>query len=161
MKEEIAQAVEQTRERFESLRATLSAKAAGLGNDAREAVEAQLKGIENRLDKAKADIERGTDEARLQAALATMEARDRWEAIQAELSTHIAKAKAEGQQTFDRLRMEAELDKLSAEVAIAARTAQAKLWFEQSVEQGEKTLHDMATRLKSAVNQSLEKLKSL
>ena len=161
MKEEISAAIEQAREYFESMRATVVEKANVLGAEAKDTVETQLKTIEEKLNEAKADFDRGTDEARLQAALGAMEARDRWQAIQTELDTHLVKAKVEGQLKIDQLRMQAEVDKAAAESAIEARKEEAKKWFEESIDAGEKAFNEFADKFKTTVNESLEKLKSL
>ena len=160
-KDEITTAVDGARERFETMRTTLAEKAAVLGAEVKETVDGHLKSIEEGLNKAKADIEQGTDEARLQAALGAMEARDRWQALETELFNHVQKAKAEGQETFDKLKMQAEVDRANAEAAMAARKEEAKKWFSESVDSGEKALSELAEKLKTTVNESLEKLKSL
>ncbi len=161
MKEEVAQAIDAARTHFEAMRTTLSDKAAVVGAEVKDTIERHLSDIEEGLNKARADVERGTDEARLQAALGAMEARDRWRAIETELDTHLRKLKADGQETFDKIRLQAELDRASAEAAIATRTEEAQKWFAESVESGEKTLNELAAKIKTTVSASLEKLKSL
>lgn len=161
MKEEISKAIEQARKDFESVRATIVEKATVVGSDVKETVEGHLKTVEDSLNQARDDIERGTDEARLQATLAAMEARDRWQAIETELVDHVQKVKANAEVKFDKLRMQAEVDKVTAEAAVAARKEEAQRWFAQSVEAGEKALNDVAAKLKSTVSQALDRLKSL
>ncbi len=163
-REESKEALELTRRAFSEMRDTAKLKAHLFRMEMRDAtpkLDAFLTDIEENLQRAATDLEREGEEARLQAALAAMEARDRWNALREELDPTLQKLKEGGKRLLDESRLEEAVKEIESAVAREQRKSEAQQWYERAGKPKDGDLPEFIGQMKTAANDFVNRLQAL
>lgn len=164
-REEFREALELTRHAFAEMRDTAKLKAHLFRMEVRDTapkVDAFLTDIEENLKRAAQDLEQEGEEARLQAALAAMEARDRWHALESELEPTLRKLKEGGQRLMDESQLDEALKRIESAVAKERRKSEAEQWYERAGKPKEEApLPEFIDRMKKSAKSFADRLQAL
>jgi ABC-type transporter Mla subunit MlaD len=153
MSKSFGEYVEDIHEQFDKISDAIEERSEDFTEGTREIWQVsklQLTKLKKRLDEAAQNFHSSSDEARVQAHLAAMDAQDHWQSLKMSIESLAAQAQRKAQPGIDHVALQAHLAKMNARDFMAEKGHDLAKEFKQSMERSQQLSSKAAADIKAS-----------